>query len=84
MAWEDRTPFDAIEEQFGLSESQVIKLMKREMKLKSWKMWRERGQDLGCQSNRVTIQSLRAFILDLWSGTVGSDSKSDLIGVVRT
>ena len=44
MAWEDRTPFDAIEEQFGLSESQVIKLMKREMKLKSWKMWRERVQ----------------------------------------
>lgn len=44
MAWEDRTPFDAIEEQFGLSEKQVILLMKKEMKLKSWKMWRERVQ----------------------------------------
>ncbi len=44
MAWEDRTTFDAIEEQFGLRESDVIKLMKREMKLSSWKMWRERVQ----------------------------------------
>lgn len=44
MAWEDRTPFDAILEQFGLSEKQVIKLMRREMKLSSWKMWRERVQ----------------------------------------
>jgi len=44
MAWEDRTTFDAIEEQFGLREADVIKLMKREMKLSSWKMWRERVQ----------------------------------------
>ncbi len=42
MAWEDRTPFDAITFQFGLSEAQVIKLMKREMKLSSWKRWRAR------------------------------------------
>ncbi len=44
MAWEDRTPFDAIKEQFGLSEKEVIQLMKREMKLSSWKMWRTRVQ----------------------------------------
>lgn len=44
MAWEDRTTFDAIEDQFGLPEKDVIKLMKREMKLSSWKMWRERVQ----------------------------------------
>ncbi len=42
MAWEDRTPFDAIEIQFGLSEPQVIALMRREMKASSFKMWRER------------------------------------------
>ena len=42
MAWEDRTTFDAIEEQFGLSESEVIKLMRREMKPSSWRMWRAR------------------------------------------
>lgn len=44
MAWEDRTPFDAILEQFGLTEKQVITLMRREMKLSSWKMWRKRVQ----------------------------------------
>ncbi|MGB3588344.1 MAG: TIGR03643 family protein [Tunicatimonas sp.] len=44
MAWEDRTTFDAIEAQFGLSEKEVIKLMRREMKSSSWRMWRERVQ----------------------------------------
>lgn len=42
MAWEDRTPFEAIEEQFGLQENQVIALMRREMKASSFHMWRER------------------------------------------
>ncbi|MDH6059289.1 TIGR03643 family protein [Chrysosporum bergii ANA360D] len=42
MAWEDRTPFEAIETQFGLSEKEVINLMRREMKESSFKMWRER------------------------------------------
>jgi len=42
MAWEDRTTFDAIKEQFGVSESQVIKIMRREMKPSSWKLWRAR------------------------------------------
>jgi len=42
MAWEDRTPFDAIEFQFGLSEKEVIELMRKEMKSSSFKMWRKR------------------------------------------
>ncbi len=42
MAWEDRTPFEAIEVQFNLSEKEVIALMRREMKRSSFKMWRER------------------------------------------
>ena len=42
MAWEDRTPFDAIETQFGLLESQVIELMRRELKKSSFLMWRKR------------------------------------------
>ena len=45
MAWEDRTTFDAIKEQFGVPEKDVIKLMRQEMKLKSWKMWRARVQN---------------------------------------
>lgn len=42
MAWEDRTPFAAIETNYGLSEKQVIALMRREMKQSSFKMWRKR------------------------------------------
>jgi uncharacterized protein (TIGR03643 family) len=42
MAWEDRTPFEAIQFQFDLSETEVIKLMRRNLKLKSFKLWRKR------------------------------------------
>tara|TARA_X000000950_G_C13884532_1_gene648317 strand:- start:415 stop:654 length:240 start_codon:yes stop_codon:yes gene_type:complete len=42
MAWEDRTTFDSIKDQFGLSESQVIKIMRKNMKRSSFKMWRKR------------------------------------------
>jgi uncharacterized protein (TIGR03643 family) len=44
MAWEDRTPFEAITIQFGLKEAEVIELMKFEMKLSNWKKWRARVQ----------------------------------------
>lgn len=44
MAWEDRTPFDAIKAQFGIPESEVIELMKYEMHLNNWKKWRARVQ----------------------------------------
>ncbi|MGP1384787.1 MAG: TIGR03643 family protein [Thainema sp.] len=42
MAWEDRTPFSAIEYQFGLKEKDVIALMRREMKASSFRIWRKR------------------------------------------
>ena len=42
MAWEDRTPFEVIKTQYGLSESQVIRLMRKHMKASSFRMWRER------------------------------------------
>lgn len=42
MAWEDRTPFAAIEVQYGLREKDVIALMRREMKASSFRMWRKR------------------------------------------
>jgi uncharacterized protein (TIGR03643 family) len=44
MAWEDRTSFDAIKLQFGISEQEVIKLMRKNMKQSSFKMWRARVQ----------------------------------------
>lgn len=42
MAWEDRTPFEAINLQFGLSEPEVIKLMRSNLKMRSFKVWRSR------------------------------------------
>ena len=42
MAWEDRTTFDSIKDQFGLSESEVITIMRKHMKRSSFKMWRKR------------------------------------------
>jgi uncharacterized protein (TIGR03643 family) len=42
MAWEDRTPFEAIKIQFGISESQVIALMRKELKRSSFNLWRKR------------------------------------------
>lgn len=42
MAWEDRTTFEAIEQQFGIKQQDVIKLMRTYMKPSSFKMWRQR------------------------------------------
>ena len=42
MAWEDRTPFEATELQIGLKENEVREIMRREMKLSSFKLWCER------------------------------------------
>ena len=56
MAWEDRTTFDAIKFQFGLKEQQVIDLMRKEMKPKSFRMWRER-----VQGRKTKHEKLRVF-----------------------
>ena len=42
MAWEDRTPFEAIEFQFGLKENEIRKIMRRNLTESSFKMWRKR------------------------------------------
>lgn len=42
MAWEDRTPFEAIRAQFNLSESGVIQLMRKELSQSSFRLWRKR------------------------------------------
>jgi uncharacterized protein (TIGR03643 family) len=58
MAWEDRTPFDAIEYQFGVSEKEVIELMRAHLKRASWKRWRKR-----VQGRRTKHQSKRTFLV---------------------
>lgn len=42
MAWEDRTTFDVIKAQFGISEPEVVKIMRRNVKASSFKMWQKR------------------------------------------
>jgi uncharacterized protein (TIGR03643 family) len=44
MAWEDRTPFEALQAQFGLNEAAVIQLMRTQLKRSSFKLWRQRVQ----------------------------------------
>ena len=56
MAWEDRTTFEAIYFQFKLKEQDVIDLMRREMKLSSFKMWRKR-----VQGRKTKHEKLRSF-----------------------
>lgn len=56
MAWEDRTPFDAILIQFGLKEQEVIDLMRTEMKSSSFRMWRQR-----VQGRKTKHEKLRNF-----------------------
>lgn len=60
MAWEDRTPFDAIMSQFMLSEKEVIDLMRNEMKPSSFRMWRKRVQGRSTKhSSLVQNEDLR-------------------------
>ncbi|MFY7900283.1 MAG: TIGR03643 family protein [Chitinophagaceae bacterium] len=55
MAWEDRTPFEAIEFQFGLKEKDVIELMRANSKPSSFKMWRKRMK--GRSTKHVELRS---------------------------
>ena len=61
MAWEDRTPFDAILLQFGLKEQQVITLMRREMKPTSFKMWRARVQGRKTKNAKSRSETVDRF-----------------------
>ena len=58
MAWEDRTPFEAIEHQFGLKENDVRKIMRTNLKLSSFKLWRERVKGRKTKHSK-TSESIR-------------------------
>ncbi len=61
MAWEDRTPFEAITFQFGLSEAEVIRLMKHEMTLQNWKKWRARVQGRATKHEALRADDIDRF-----------------------
>ena len=58
MAWEDRTPFDAIELQFGLKENGVQKIMRAHLKKSSFELWRKRVKGRKTKHSS-TSQSIR-------------------------
>ena len=61
MAWEDRTPFDAIKDQFGLKEQEVIELMRREMKRSSFNLWRARVQGRKTKHRKTRGEEIDRF-----------------------
>ena len=61
MAWEDRTPFEAIQIQFGLAEQQVIALMRSAMKPSSFRMWRKRMQGKSTKHTLLRPQEMMRF-----------------------
>ena len=65
MAWEDRTPFDAIKFQFGLTQGQVEKLMRSELKEDSFKRWRKRvSSGVGVKHKNVADPEMLRFKCD--------------------
>ena len=61
MAWEDRTPFDAILAQFGLNEKSVIDLMRKELKINSFRLWRERVQGRKTKHSKIRLNDVDRF-----------------------
>lgn len=65
MAWEDRTPFDAIFQQFGLREDEVRSLMKKELKFSSYKRWRERVESCKTKHVKTRHEDIKRFKCNL-------------------
>ncbi|GAB5409169.1 MAG: hypothetical protein BalsKO_15340 [Balneolaceae bacterium] len=62
MAWEDRTPFEAIESQFGLTEKEVIDFMRRNLKRKSWERWRKRVSGRATKHRKLRSDDVKRFV----------------------
>ncbi len=65
MAWEDRTPFDAIEFQFGLKEAAVKKFMKKNLKPGSYRLWRNRVEHCKTKHAKKRIAGIDRFKCNL-------------------
>ena len=61
MAWEDRTPFDAIKAQFQLNESEVRALMRRELKRSSYILWRKRVEESSLKHLKKRVGGVVTF-----------------------
>ena len=61
MAWEDRTPFEAITFQFGISEQETIAIMRKHMKANSFRMWRKRVQGRKTKHSKLRENDVDRF-----------------------
>lgn len=61
MAWEDRTPFEAIEFQFGIKENDVRKIMRTHLKESSFKLWRKRVKGRKTKHSKTSLSSMDRF-----------------------
>ncbi|MDQ6812328.1 MAG: TIGR03643 family protein [Bacteroidota bacterium] len=61
MAWEDRTSFEAIEMQFGFQQQDVIKLMRKQMKASSFKLWRQRTKGKTTKHEALRSDKIERF-----------------------
>jgi uncharacterized protein (TIGR03643 family) len=61
MAWEDRTPFDAIKMQFGLNEQAVRNLMRKELKASSYNRWRKRVEECKTKHAKKRLDLINRF-----------------------
>ena len=61
MAWEDRTPFEAIAYQFGISEQETIGIMRKNMKPSSFRMWRKRVQGRKTKHSKLRENEVERF-----------------------
>ena len=52
MAWEDRTPFDAIFTQFGFTENEVMRIMQKNLIRSSYVLWRKRVKEIGLKHQK--------------------------------
>ena len=63
-AWEDRTTFEEIEKRTGLTEKQVIEVMRRELKASSFRLWRKRVSGRVTKHRKLLEQHLRGRLGD--------------------
>jgi len=75
MAWEDRTPFEAIEFQFGLKEKEVIEFMRKHSLPSSFKMWRKRMKSRKTKHSALRLKNTLRFKCNRQRGTGNKISK---------
>jgi uncharacterized protein (TIGR03643 family) len=75
MAWEDRTPFEAIEFQFGLKEKEVIAFMRKNSLPSSFRMWRKRMQSRKTKHSALREKDILRFKCSRQKGTGNKISK---------